>query len=381
MTITLTDLPRRECTQEEFRNGAFAVLSRSGLHPTESALLAALPPKISGHALVIGNRTGVTGLILATENPALTVTQHVLDAHHAHTLTRTLTVHNATNVPVVCTPFLPENPAPTFAVIQATSHDSPAEVLLDQLEDLWAKMAENATCLVAYDGQPDWLRKQMKKLFGAVSAIPAAKDVTLFRAVKKTFADSGATHESKRRDFSATFNASLPGDPAVTLMTLPGVFSHRRPDDGGTALAEVVARDLQPNDRLLDMGCGSGMVGILLARHAPLADVLAVDANTRAIHCTERNARAAGLTNLRAVLTDTGVTETGFTVFVGNPPYYSEYKIAELFVRTAHAALAPNGRAYLVAKNHRWLTEFMQELFGNTELIMRRGYGIVKSVR
>ena len=146
-------------------------------------------------------------------------------------------------------------------------------------------------------------------------------------------------------------------------------------------MAEVVARDLQPGARILDMGCGCGLAGLLLAHHAPMADVLAVDSHARAVYCTEENARANGLTQVRTLLSDAGVNETGFTVFVGNPPYYADFQIAELFIRTAYAALASGGLAFVVAKNHRWHASFMQERFGNAECISRRGYGVVRSVR
>ena len=407
-TINLTDLPARQCCCEEF-GGACRVLSRSGLHPTERALIAALPPRFAGHALIVGNRTGALGLLLAAGNPAATVTQHAVDLHHVKSIQRALTANRGVRIDVVCSPFLPDAPAADLAFVQATSADTPAELLLDQLEDLHARLRAGATCHVAYDGKPDWLRKQMRQIFGSVSAIPATEGVTLFRAAKATpplpeaaASRAGGTRsrasavtqerdppekvsraprEDRRRSFAATFPASLPGDAALAFTTLPGVFAHRRADEGGLALAEVAARGLQPGARVLDMGCGCGLVGILLARHAAVAEVLAVDSNARAVHCTAQNAAANGVANLRTLLTDTGVEEGGFALFAGNPPYYSDFRIADLFLRTAHAALVPGGLAFVVAKNHRQLTARMQEVFGNAEVIPRRGYGVVKSVR
>lgn len=387
-TINLTDLPPKQCHRDSFRDGAICVLSRSGLHPTERALIRALPSRATGHALVVGNRTGALGLILAADNPDGTIVQHVFDVHHARAIERTLATTPCPRVTVVCTPSMPAEPAPALAVVQITSRDTPQELVLDQLEDLQAVVPAGTTCLVAYDGKPDWLRKQMKTIFGRVSASPEAEGVTLYRAIKQPAPTTGATTctghlptAADRRNFAATFPASLPGDTPIHLTTRPGVFAHRRPDEGGLALAEVAARELQPGARVLDMGCGCGLAALLLAQHAPLADVLAVDSHARAVACTEENARANGLTHVRTLLSDAGVSETGFTVFVGNPPYYSDFQIAELFVRTAHAALAPGGIAYVVAKNHRWHEAFMQELFGNAACIPRRGYGVIKSVR
>ena len=44
------------------------------------------------------------------------------------------------------------------------------------------------------------------------------------------------------RDFSAVWPASVPGGQKIMLTSFPGCFCHRRVDDGGLALAEVVAR-------------------------------------------------------------------------------------------------------------------------------------------
>lgn len=380
-TIALSDLPAKQCCREDFRGGAFRVHSRSGLHPTERVLLENLPPAIAGDILVAGNRSGVLGLVLATENPDAHVVQHVFDIHHAKSLQRTLAAHDDARIRVECTPCLPEMSATRLAVLQATSRDTPAELILDQLEDLRANLPESAACLVAYDGKPDWLRKQMKQIFGQVAAIPATGDVTLFRVYARAPNGPDASRPFARRDFSATFAASLPGDQPLQLTTLPGVFAHRRADEGGLALAEVAARTLAPGARVFDMGCGCGLVGLLLARHAAIETVLCADSHARAIHCAGRNAAANALAGVRTLLTDSPALDAQFTVFVGNPPYYSDHQIAALFIRAAYQSLAPGGSAFLVAKNYRWHEAFLRERFGNAEVILRRGYGVVRSVR
>lgn len=374
-TFTLTDLPPRLCRRETFRAQAFRVVSRSGLHPTEIALIQALPPQVAGDVLITGNRTGAVGLIAAALYPQQRVVQHALDLHHARALERALAANGGAAIRTACTPFLPADGMPDLALMQATSHDTPAELILDQLEDLHARLRAEGHTLVAYDGKPDWLRKQMKRVFGTVHATPVAAGVTLFRATRR------ASDPHNRRDFSAAFEASVPGGAPCPFTTLPGVFAHRRPDEGGLALAEVASRGLPSDARILDLGCGCGLAGILLARQAPGAQVLCVDSSARAIYCTERNARANGLDHVQTRLSDTGTDETGFTLFIGNPPYFADFKIAELFIRTAYRALAPGGTAYVVAKSFRWHENLMRGLFGHAETIHRRGYGVVKATK
>jgi len=186
---------------------------------------------------------------------------------------------------------------------------------------------------------------------------------------------------ARRRDFSASFPASLPGGETYALTSLLGVFSHRRPDAGGLALAEIAARELRPSLRVLDMGCGCGLVGILLAKSQPNVRVTFVDSHARAMAATHRNLTALGIEKAQLVLSDEGLAKSGFHLVVGNPPYYSDFRIAELFMNTALATLRPGGTCLMVAKAARALEERQAEIFGNAEILPRRGYGVVKSFR
>ena len=103
------------------------------------------------------------------------------------------------------------------------------------------------------------------------------------------------------------------------------------------------------------MGCGCGAIGISIAVNQELSRLCFVDANARAVSITKENCQLNGLDRYEVVFSDAGIEEArGFTLFTGNPPYFSHYKIAELFVDTAYKALKPGGRAYLVAKTASW---------------------------
>lgn len=94
----------------------------------------------------------------------------------------------------------------------------------------------------------------------------------------------------------------IPPDMAVPLpdghplMVAPGVFSGDGLD-GGTALllAAIAAIDLQPQ-RIVDVGCGAGHLGIAAARRWPAAEVLLLDADARAVACAQHNAQGTAAT-------------------------------------------------------------------------------------
>jgi 16S rRNA (guanine1207-N2)-methyltransferase len=311
---------------------------------------------------------------------------------------------------VYCTASIPPGPY-AAALFMATPGTMTGELVLDQLEDIHRNLADGGICLLACEAERGPLFKQLRAIFGNHSVLFGKKGVSCVLARKR-----GPL--ARTRDFSAAFPASLPGLAPCELVSLPGVFCHRRPDAGGLALAEVAARDLKPGQRVLDMGCGCGLVGILLARSQPDVRVTFVDSHARALAATRRNLEALGLLDRSdLILSDTGevlkcerskvlkcerdeavksetethsstselqnfrTLELPFDLFAGNPPYYSDFRIADLFLRTAHDALAPGGVCLTVAKTARALRERQAALFGQAEIVPRRGYGVVRSVR
>ena len=97
-------------------------------------------------------------------------------------------------------------------------------------------------------------------------------------------------------------------------------------------------------------------------------------------------ARSARLTVKRfdLILADSGTParmDGTFDVFVGNPPYYSDYRIADVFLETAKRALKPGGVCYTVCKNAAGLEPVQKRYFPEVEIIRRRGYAVLKSVK
>ncbi|MDZ3992450.1 class I SAM-dependent methyltransferase [Pseudomonas sp. Teo4] len=90
--------------------------------------------------------------------------------------------------------------------------------------------------------------------------------------------------------------------------------------------AQVIQGFLQHNpkpvEQAVDIGCGSGIGALLIARAAPHARVCAVDINPLALRFTAINAALAGVTNVSTALSDLleGVCGS-FDLIVANPPY------------------------------------------------------------
>jgi len=108
----------------------------------------------------------------------------------------------------------------------------------------------------------------------------------------------------------------------VHLVVEEGVF----PPDKGTA-SKLLARstlNFCPK-RCLDMGCGTGILAILLARNGATL-VHAVDIHLPAVMCTTKNVEANGLSDRIAViqsdLFDNSILSRGYDLLVFNHPLY-----------------------------------------------------------
>lgn len=82
---------------------------------------------------------------------------------------------------------------------------------------------------------------------------------------------------------------------AITIATAPDVFN---PTSISTLLLRAARRNLVPSTRsVLDLGCGSGIVALVLARHVPPGTVIcASDLSAAAVRLTLENARRLGIT-------------------------------------------------------------------------------------
>ncbi len=376
MQIQITDLKKNRATKEEsFLKNRFNVISRSGLNITEKKLIELLPLLWQPEkVLFVDNRTGASAMILNSLYPHTEISIHCLDVHHANTIKNNLSINNNRSINVCSEPYIDKKQEFDSVFYQLSHEGLNNELVLDLLQQIHQALAKEGKCFISIEKNDRWLLDQIKKVFGNHSITSNDKKKSCVVGKKK--------QKLKRvRSYEGEFEMTIFGKNSVRLFSIPGVFSHRRVDQGAQALSEIV--ESLPDDSLLDMGCGCGAVGISIAKNQNLRRVCFVDSNPRAIFITKKNCEINSVVNYEALLSDSGLlpNNCGFSLFVGNPPYFSNYKISSLFIDTAFNSLDLNGRAYIVAKNAEWHFDYMKKLFNNAELFKRRGYQVVKSVK
>ena len=170
-------------------------------------------------------------------------------------------------------------------------------------------------------------------------------------------------------------------DVYLELATDAGVFSPGRLDPGTRLLLEEAPRPPARGD-LLDLGCGYGPVACVLAARSPGAAVWAVDVNGRALELCARNARTAGLANVRCLSPGDASLPARFAAVWSNPPVRIGKEALHALLSGWLGRLEPAGHAYLVVGRnlgadslHRWLAG---QGWPVTRLAARSGYRLLQ---
>lgn len=266
-------------------------------------------------------------------------------------------------------------PAEEFDLVAlAIQKQGNSELVRELLQQAHQRLALGGRFVAATDNPQDsWLHEQLQKLYDKVTRRPLPTGV-VYLATKKS-----ELKKVKNYDCELSFRD---GERSLHVLTRPGVFSHREIDSGAKALMSIMMID--PNTRILDLGCGSGAVGLAAAARESNVSVHAIDSNPRAIQCAQWGALKNELPKITTALDCDGrsVADEQFDVVLANPPYYSNFRLAELFVQIAKRTLVPDGYLILVTKSPKWYENHLPDQdFYEIYVHTAHGYSVVTAMR
>ena len=172
--------------------------------------------------------------------------------------------------------------------------------------------------------------------------------------------------------------AELMGERLV-LETRPGLFSPGHVDRGTLAMLSVV--EFAPGMRVMDLGCGCGVVGILAARKCGAENVVMSDVDPSAVEVARRNAVRNGVEGVSCVVSDgfRSVAEAGFDLILSNPPYQTDFSVAKAFVEKGFNRLKIGGRMLMVTKRRDWYRNKLAAIFGGVRVREIDGYFVFEA--
>jgi len=184
-------------------------------------------------------------------------------------------------------------------------------------------------------------------------------------------------HENfpKGADIHIMYTANLWGHDLL-IETRPGLFSPAAADVGTLAMVSTV--ELKEGQTLLDLGCGTGLVGIAAAKTLGETNVYMTDIDPNAVACARENAARNGVPNVTISCGDalSAVDFSGFDWILSNPPYHADFSVAKTFIEKGFNRLKVGGRLVMVVKRELWYRNKLTVIFGGVKMAEIDGYYI-----
>lgn len=167
----------------------------------------------------------------------------------------------------------------------------------------------------------------------------------------------------------------------LSLRTHPELFSPHGVDRGTRAMLGEAA--FAPGMKVMDLGCGCGVVGIVAAKKCGAENVVLADIDPLAVETALENARENGVEGVRAMVSDgfSNVDETGFDLILVNPPYQSDFAVAKRFIEKGFNRLKVGGRMLMVTKRLDWYRNKLRAVFGGVRVRQIDGYFVFEAER
>ena len=160
----------------------------------------------------------------------------------------------------------------------------------------------------------------------------------------------------------------------LEIETTEGLFSPRGADTG--TLSMVSAVELESGQKLLDLGCGAGLVGIAAAKVLGEENVWMTDVDPAAVRCAAENAKRNGVENVHLCCGDAldAVDASGFDWILSNPPYHADFSVAKKFIEKGFNRLKLGGKLVMVVKRELWYRNKLTAIFGGGRMKEIGGY-------
>ncbi len=356
----------------------FAVATKPGvlrdgeLDRAEALLAENLEVATGDVAVHMGSANGLAAVVSASRGAGRIVLtdRNILSAEATR---RTMMANDVANAQVLASHGsyrIPGDVVADFVAIRIRPEKLP---LVQQLVDAFHLLRDGGRCYVA-GATNEGIKpaaKLLEQVFGSSAVLAYDKGHRLVAAEKKSKApgkmegiDAGLLNPEQFHEFDATLRGTH-----LKLYSRPGVFSWEHVDEATEILAS--AMEIPVDASVLDLGCGSGGLGISASILSGGGAVTMVDADMEAVRSAHRSAVAADIRNYRTLPSDVASAVIGerYDVVVTNPPFHvgkqTELAVPLQFIEDAWQVLVPGGRLFLVANRTLPYEAAIRTRFGN----------------
>lgn len=167
---------------------------------------------------------------------------------------------------------------------------------------------------------------------------------------------------------------------SLEFSTYPGVFNSGKLDAGTKLLLDNIV--LNKRGRVLDLACGSGIIGLTCKSRQPELYVELVDIDGMALSSAELNSKKMGFDC--PIFVSDGLSNTKkFNTIICNPPFHqgkdTDYNFAQQLIRTAKQHLLPRGELWIVANRQLAYEQWAEKSCNSVESVVQgNGFKVLR---
>lgn len=322
---------------------------------------------LSGTVVVLGDRWGALVTALAAHGPT-----QITDSYLSQEATRANLARNGVKTGAVRL-LTTQDPPPGRIDVLLVRVPKSLALLEDQLLRLAPGVHEDT--VVVGTGMVKEIHTSTLKLFeriiGPTRTSLAEKKARLIFSTPDPSGETAATPWP----YSYALPEGIGPVSGRTVVNHAGVFCADRLDIG-TRFFLGHLPDSRGGRRVVDLGCGNGVVGTAVALANPQAEVLFVDESFQAVASAEATYKAndvPGHAEFRVGDGLSGVPDGSVDLVLNNPPFHSHQATTDATARRmfadARRALRPGGELWVVGNRHLGYHVTLRRLFGNSELV------------
>ncbi|MFJ8542183.1 methyltransferase [Streptomyces sp. NPDC093586] len=335
---------------------------------------------LSGTVVVVGDRWGALVTALAAHRPV-----QITDSHLAQEATRANLARNGV-APGAVRLLTTQDPPPGRIDVLLVRVPKSLALLEDQLLRLAPAVHEGT--VVVGTGMVKEIHTSTLALFERI--IGPTRTSLAEKKARLVFCtpDPGRERPANPWPLSYALPDGIGALSGRTVVNHAGVFCADRLDIGTRFFLQHLP-DGRGARRVVDLGCGNGVVGTAVALADPDTEVLFTDESFQAVASAKATYGANGVpghAEFRVGDGLAGVPDGSVDLVLNNPPFHSHQATTDAtawrMFTGARRVLRPGGELWVVGNRHLGYHVKLRRLFGNSHLVASdRKFVVLKAVK